>query len=71
MNQQERVLSIWGLRPQPPLLLGGGGGGGLCSHISQMLSQKNVSAILGSFDNMTIVHTYISGWGLQGLPMDS
>ena len=29
------------------------------------------SAILGSFDNMTIVHTHLSGWGLSGIPMDS
>ncbi len=62
MNQQERVLSINVAR--------GGGGGAMLPHLPDAVI-KACSAILSSFDNMTIVHTYISGWGLPGLPMDS
>ncbi len=71
MNQQERVLSInGGFATNPLVARGGGGGGAMLPHLPDAVI-KACSAILSSFDNMTIVHTYISGWGLPGLPMDS
>ncbi len=44
---------------------------GYASHTPPRCYHKYMfSAILSSFNDMTIVHTHISGWGLPGIPMD-
>ena len=52
---------------------GGGGGGAMPPTHPRCCHQYMFLAILGSFDNKTIVlHTHIiSGWGLPGIPMDN